>query len=171
MIILDSKVLTELKQKIQEAGFKLTPQRQTTLSILIQQKENLLSAEEIYILARNVNSSIGLATVYRTLEILTNLGILCRIVLTDGLAHYCLQENELPHAHHFLLCTHCGKAVELFEDLLPQVEQTVQAKYKFKVLDHHLTFHGICQECQEAAMAAQNGNSNQIGMDDNEKFE
>lgn len=158
MIILDSKVLTELKQQIQEAGFKLTPQRQTTLTVLIQQKGNLLSAEEVYIFARNENSSIGLATVYRTLEILTELGILCRVVLPDGLARYCLQENELPHTHHYLLCTHCGKVIELFEDLLPQVEQTVQAKYKFKVLDHHLTFHGICQECQEAAMAIKDGN-------------
>lgn len=149
MIDLENGTLKVLNQKLQNAGFKLTPQRQITLSVLINTKENLLSAEEIYMLAKEKNPSIGLATVYRTLEILTDLGILSRVVLTDGLAHYSLKENETHHSHHFLLCTNCGKVQELFEDFLPQVEQEVEGKYHFKVVDHHLTFHGICEDCQQ----------------------
>lgn len=158
MIILSDNLLIDLKQKLQDAGFKLTPQRQTTLSVLIQQKDNLLSAEEIYILAREQNLSIGLATVYRTLEILTDLGILCRIILPNGLAHYNLKQTEQPHAHHYLLCTKCGKVQELFDDLLPQVEQEVQLKYQFKISDHHLTFHGLCLDCQTEQVCPKQNN-------------
>ena len=42
----------------------------------------------------------------------------------------------------------CGKVDEIHEDLLPQVEERVETEYNFKILDHRLTFHGVCAECQ-----------------------
>ena len=55
---------------------------------------------------------------------------------------------EAPQIHHHLVCMECGKVEEIEEDLLPEVENRVENEFNFKILDHRLTFHGVCSECQ-----------------------
>lgn len=59
-----------------------------------------------------------------------------------------LRKEGAKHFHHHLVCMECGKVDEIHEDLLPQVEERVETEYNFKILDHRLTFHGVCAECQ-----------------------
>lgn len=131
------------------AGFKLTPQRQAIVKVLLDHHQEHLSAEEIYIELLRASFSFGLATVYRTLDILTDLGLLTRISFEDGVARYDLRTEDAEHFHHHLVCTECGKTFEIHEDLLGDIERLVLRKYHFKVSDHRLTFLGLCQECQE----------------------
>lgn len=144
-----STALKKIKQQLHESGFKLTPQREATVSVLLENEKAHLSAEEVYFLVKQKSSEIGLATVYRTLEILTELKVVDKISFNDGLARYDLRKEGADHFHHHLLCLECGKIEEVEEDLLLEVEQVVEQRYSFSVKDHRLTFHGICQTCQQ----------------------
>ena len=140
--------LKKIKQQLHESGFKLTPQREATVLVLLENEKDHLSAENIYFLVKQKSPEIGLATVYRTLEILTELRIVDKVSFDDGLARYDLRKEGAKHFHHHLLCLECGNIEEVEEDLLGEVEIVVEQRYNFIVKDHRLTFHGICQECQ-----------------------
>ena len=102
-----------IKKKLQEEGFKLTPQRQATVAILLEKEDDHLSAEAIYMLVKRKYPDIGLATVYRTLEILTDLNITYRVVFDDGLARYDLKRDGSNRFHHHLLCNKFGNFEEI----------------------------------------------------------
>lgn len=140
--------LKKIRKQLHSAGYKLTPQREMTVSVLLENEKDHLSAEEIYFLVKQKNNEIGLATVYRTLEMLTALKIVDKVNFNDGLARYDLRKEGAQHFHHHLLCLECGKIEEIEEDLLLDVEQVVKRDYHFLVKDHRLTFHGVCKDCQ-----------------------
>ncbi|MCB5955966.1 Fur family transcriptional regulator [Enterococcus sp. CWB-B31] len=141
--------LKKIKQQLHESGFKLTPQREATLLVLLENEKDHMSAEEIYFLVKRKSPEIGLATVYRTLEILTDIKVIDKVSFNDGLARYDLRKEGAKHFHHHLLCLECGNIEEVEEDLLGAVEEIVEQRYHFIVKDHRLTFHGICQKCQQ----------------------
>ncbi|MGO3733100.1 MAG: ferric iron uptake transcriptional regulator [Vagococcus sp.] len=140
--------LNRIKKQLHEANYKLTPQREATVLVLLENEKDHLSAEEIYMLVKLKSPDIGLATVYRTLEMLTDLKILNKVSFTDGLARYDMRKECAKHFHHHLLCLECGGIEEIEDDLLGEVEKVVERKFKFKVKDHRLTFHGVCEACQ-----------------------
>lgn len=144
-----SLALQRIKDQLHEANYKLTPQREATVRVLLENEKDHLSAEEIYMLVKLKTPDIGLATVYRTLEMLTELNVLDKVNFNDGLARYDMRKEGAKHFHHHLLCLECGSIDEIEEDLLGDVEKIVESHYFFKVTDHRLTFHGICQSCQE----------------------
>jgi len=147
--------LLSIRKQLQEAKFKLTPQREATVSVLLEKEKEHLSAEEIFLLLRKKHPDIGLATVYRTLEILTDLNITYKVVFEDGLSRYDLRRTSNEHFHHHLLCIECGNIEEIHEDLLGDVEKDVESRYHFLVKDHRLTFHGICRNCQQKLRLSQ----------------
>lgn len=144
------KMLSKIKKQLHEANYKLTPQREATVLVLLENEKDHLSAEEIYMLVKLKTPEIGLATVYRTLEMLTELKVLDKVSFNDGLARYDMRKEGAKHFHHHLLCLECGNIEEIEEDLLTDVEIIVEHDFKFKVKDHRLTFHGVCKKCQEA---------------------
>ncbi|MGX6961129.1 Fur family transcriptional regulator [Vagococcus xieshaowenii] len=140
--------LESIRKQLHEGGYKLTPQREATVQVLIENEKDHLTAEEIYLLVKLKSPDIGLATVYRTLEMLTELKIIDKISFTDGVARYDLRKEGAKHFHHHLLCLECGDIQEIEDDLLLEVEKTVERDFRFRVTDHRLTFHGICHKCQ-----------------------
>ncbi|MDH6364943.1 Fur family ferric uptake transcriptional regulator [Enterococcus sp. PF1-24] len=146
-----SLALQKTKKHLRESGLKLTPQREATLLVLLENEKDHLSAEEVYFLVKKKSPEIGLATVYRTLEILTDLKIVDKVSFNDGLARYDLRKEGAQHFHHHLLCLECGSIEEVEEDLLGSVEQIIEDNYHFLVKDHRLTFHGVCKVCQAKA--------------------
>lgn len=143
-----STMLATIRKTLHDAGYKLTPQREATVLVLLEKESEHLSAEEIYMLVKQKSPDIGLATVYRTLEILTELEITDKVNFNDGLARYDLRKEGAQHFHHHLLCIKCGSVQEIEEDLLFDVERVVETRFNFQVTDHRLTFHGICDKCQ-----------------------
>lgn len=142
--------MDNLKEKLQERQYKMTPQRQTVLQIFTQHPEDHLSAEDVHSLLKNQSTEIGLATVYRSLELLSELELLQKIDFGDGRARYELNDNDVKrHQHHHLICTKCGAVEEFADDLLEPLEHDIAQKSNFKILDHQVKFYGYCQECQE----------------------
>jgi len=142
--------LDRIKKQLHAQSYKLTPQREATVKVLLEREEDHLSAEDIYLLVKEKAPEIGLATVYRTLELLLELQIVEKINFGDGVSRYDLRQEGLEHFHHHLVCVECGSIQEIFENLLVDVEKKVEKEWGFQVQDHRLTFHGVCKQCQQA---------------------
>lgn len=140
--------MSDLREKFREKQYKLTPQRQTILQAFIENQEQHLSAEDIYSIVRQKSPDIGLATVYRTLELLSDLEVLQKMDFGDGRSRYEINEANTPHHHHHLICMSCGKVREFEDDLLETLETAIARKSNFLIMDHQLKFYGYCQECQ-----------------------
>lgn len=139
--------IDRIKEQLHSASYKLTPQREVTVRVLLENEEDHLSAEDVYFLVKEKYPEIGLATVYRTLELLTELKIVDKINFGDGVSRYDLRKEGATHFHHHLVCIECGSVDEIQEDLLEDVEEIVERNWNFKIKDHRLTFHGICHRC------------------------
>ena len=142
--------LKDLRGKLYERGYKMTPQRKEILQIFVDHPEHL-SAEDVYGLLREKESEIGLATVYRALDLLSNLGILVQIDFGDGCARYELNTADPNvHHHHHLICVKCKKVIEFDEDLLDELEEVISRKSGDKILNHEVKFFGYCKDCQQS---------------------
>jgi len=139
----DQSKLPGIKRLI-ENKYRLTPQRKSVLLALANTRgSEHPSAEEIYLNAKEHCPQIGLATVYRTLELFTNLSIVQNMVLDDGCARY---EFKRDITHYHLICLSCGKISETdginFEPLL-------SVSPGFKVTSTVVQIFGYCEKCCE----------------------
>lgn len=144
------KKIGEIKSQFGE--HRLTPQRKLVLQIFMENKEQHLSAEELYQLSREKGEDIGLATIYRTLELLEELGFLQKMNFGDGRSRYELVPTDMQertHHHHHLICLDCGQILEVEEDLLNQLERVVEEKHNFQIVNHYLQFFGYCPTCRQ----------------------
>jgi Fur family ferric uptake transcriptional regulator len=137
----------KLKNNLKEKGYKLTPQRRAVLDIIINNEGKHLTAEELYDLVKIECPEIGLATVYRTVQLLEELGVVYKLDLNDGCSRYELVHEDENHQHHHLICTNCGKVIEVEGDLLDSLEADIEHKYNFTIKNHSVKFYGICNEC------------------------
>jgi Fur family transcriptional regulator, ferric uptake regulator len=144
--------IDRIKKQLHAQSYKLTPQREATVRVLLENEADHLSAEDIYLLVKEKAPEIGLATVYRTLELLSELKIIDKINFGDGVSRYDLRKEGAEHFHHHLVCIECGSVEEIMDDLLGDVEKIVESQWGFKVQDHRLTFHGLCKTCQKAVV-------------------
>ena len=141
--------INELKKRLQLGQHKMTPQRKVVLEVFLDNENAHLSAEDVRGMLRDRDSDIGLATVYRALELMCDLGILQKMDFGDGCSRYELNLTEPnAHQHHHLICRGCGKVFEFSDDLMDELEDTIVEKCKFKILDHQVKFFGYCEECQ-----------------------
>ncbi|NLK51034.1 MAG: transcriptional repressor [Syntrophomonadaceae bacterium] len=132
--------------KLENLSYKITPQRKAILQVLEENQGDHLSAEQIFLSVKKRMPNVGIATVYRTLDALANLGVLHKTSFDEGLFRYEFCEDDRHH-HHHLVCVTCGNITEIEEDLLYQLERKVEDQ-GFKVIDHSLVIYGICQGCQ-----------------------
>jgi len=147
----NSKGRVDEYQKICELlrnhSYKLTPQRQSILKAFIENEDQHLSAEDTFMKVKNDNPEIGLATVYRTLDLLAELGILQKNDFGDGKSRYELNRIS-EHHHHHLICIKCGEVSEFDDDLLDTLEAEIKRRNGYQVVDHDLKFYGYCNKCQ-----------------------
>lgn len=144
---MSNEKIENLKLILKEKGYKLTPQRRSILDEIIKNEGSHLTTEEIYDLVKVTCPEIGLATVYRTVQLLEEMGVLYKLDLDDGCSRYELCDEDESHQHHHLICQNCGKVIEVEGDLLEELEQGIEKKYNFKIKNHSLKFYGICDNC------------------------
>lgn len=136
-----------LKENLKKEGYKLTPQRRAILNGIIKSEGSHLTAEELYDLVKSDCPEIGLATIYRTVQLLEEMGTIRKLDLDDGCSRYELNHVEEIHQHHHLICKRCGRVIEVEGDLLDELESIVEKQYNFKIEDHSLKFYGVCDKC------------------------
>jgi Fur family ferric uptake transcriptional regulator len=136
------KIASVLSQR----GYKLTAQRWAVIDVVANSREHLAPAA-VHERARRTHPAIGLVTVYRTLEMLYELGLICR-VHRGGKSHsYTLAPSG---HHHHLVCSECGTVADFTGCGLEALQQRLSQESGFKIEGHLLQFLGHCQNCQEA---------------------
>ncbi|MBP2073083.1 MULTISPECIES: Fur family transcriptional regulator [Thermoanaerobacterium] len=140
--------IDDIKENLKQKGFKLTTQRRAILDVIIENREKHLSSEEIYDLVKEKYPEIGLATVYRTLQLFDELGVIYKLNFDDGRSRYELYHNE-DHQHHHLICLKCGSVIEMEEDLLENLEDAIENTKNFQIVDHNVKFFGYCSKCKQ----------------------
>ncbi|MED4600829.1 Fur family transcriptional regulator [Paenibacillus validus] len=148
MMVLEQ--LDKINRQLRSSNYKLTPQREATVRVLLENEQEHLSAEDVYMLVKDKYPDIGLATVYRTLELLAELHIVEKMNFGDGVARFDLRSEEHTHMHHHLICTVCGALKEIKDDWLLELENRLQQEYGFKVTDHRLDFMGTYHTCKSS---------------------
>lgn len=149
MTSLSKEEMEKLKQQLKVEGYKLTPQRRAVLDAIISNEGKHLSTEEIYDIVKAECPEIGLATVYRTLQLLEKMDVVYKMNFDDGCNRYELAHNDEDHQHHHLVCVSCGSVEEVEDDLLDSIEEKIEGKYSFKITNHNVKFFGYCTKCQD----------------------
>lgn len=127
----------------------MTSQRQVILRAFVESDIRHLSAEEVYDIVKKRAPEIGLATVYRTLELFTEMDLLKKLDFDDGCSRFELNDREDEgHYHHHLICLDCGKVIEVKDDLLETLETILKKRLHFETVDHQLKVYGYCEDCQ-----------------------
>ncbi len=133
-------VSEQILDTLEERGFRSTAPRRI-LATVIGDQERHFTAEG---LRQQLPRRMGRATVYRTLKLLVEAGVLCRVLLEDGDLHYQLSHHG---HHHHLICVQCGSSQDLtgcdIEDLL----LTTSADHGFELSGHWLEVYGRCRNC------------------------
>lgn len=143
-------LLKDIYSRLLEGGHKMTPQRWAIISIFLMNKGRHLSADDVYAALKETYPNNGIATVYRTLELLEQIDVLKRLEFGDGRARFELRDED-SHHHHHLVCTCCGSIIEFEDDLLDSLEAAIERKTGFKIRDHVAKFYGLCATCQSKA--------------------
>lgn len=139
--------------KFRCCGYRITLAREVILDALSKANKHL-SAEDIYMRVHPGHPNIGLTTIYRTLDILVNIGIILKFDFGDGRARYELVENTKGMDYHLhLICTECNRIIDYTDfvddviELINLIEKGLSQKYNFKITNHTIQFYGLCKEC------------------------
>ena len=142
---MSQNALSGLEQALQERGYRLTAARRAILAALADAGGHV-TADELAAAVHRVAPRVGRMTVYRTLDLLGELGLLRPVYQGTGAAHYVLL---LDGHHHHLVCSRCRRVIEFDECALAELAETVGRRYGFAVEGHLLEFYGRCSECNE----------------------
>lgn len=142
------------QKRLYDFGYRLTSPRQIIINIL-RNTDKHLSAEDIYIDAVKTNPSIGLTTVYRTLDLFSQIGVVQKFDFGEGRARYELTNNPLKKDHHHhLVCVNCKSIIDYTDfvneelELMNKTEKALSEKYQFNIFHHTINFYGMCSKCR-----------------------
>ena len=130
---------------LRQHGYKLTPQRQVVIRTIASSQDHL-TPNAIYDKVHQDHPNIGVVTIYRTLEILAKLDLICELHLGGSCHSYTISASG---HHHHLICSNCGTVIDFSGHYLGQLEQKLSLETGFEIEDHLLEFIGLCQACQK----------------------
>ncbi len=143
-------------EKLINEGYRITTPRHVVLDALINASGHP-SAEDIYIKVHDTHPEIGLTTVYRTLELLVQMGVVSKLDFGDGRSRYEISERlkGTKQHHHHLICTNCKRIIDYSDfvneelELLQKTEKELSEKFNFKITGHEIQFYGLCDKCSK----------------------
>ena len=137
--------LDMLNAQLSEQGYKLTRQRRAVVEV-VTRTHTRLSAADVFTQAQRVCPDLGLTTVYRTLEILAQMGVIRRVHLDDGCEGFA--PASAVHGHH-LICSRCQETIEFEDCNLQALLKRVSGQTGFTIEQHWLELVGLCPRCQK----------------------
>jgi len=138
------KRINEMISKMKERRLRLTPQRLAVVKILATSQEHL-SVEGIYQRVKADFPVTSLATIYKTINLLKNVGELMELGFVDDCNRY---DGARPFPHPHLICVRCRKILDPDISTLTELPKELEEKTGFQIINHRLDFFGICPECQ-----------------------
>jgi Fur family ferric uptake transcriptional regulator len=147
-----SRELSIFRNYLERRGLKLTAERQGVFEELFARHEHV-EADEILVRLRAKGKKISRATIYRTLELLVDSGIVGRVRIREiGYRYERLRAGE---HHDHLICNECGKVIEFFEPRIESLQDDVCERYGFLSISHSHQMRGICRQCRPRALKAE----------------
>ena len=131
--------------KLKEKGHRITPQRLAILRMLTESNGHP-SAEDIFQRVQVNFPTTSLATVYKTIAVMKELGEVLELEFSSDHNRY---DGHKPYPHPHLICVRCKKIVDPELDTLEDMTQELVSDTGYKILGHRLDFYGICSECQK----------------------
>lgn len=128
-----------------EHGLKTTRQRSLIVETFFG-SEGHLSVEELWSKVRGADARVSVATVYRTMKLLSDSGLAHARNFGDGQTRY--EAAVGRHHHDHLICTSCGTIVEFENDRIEAMQDAVARRHGFKVTSHKMELYGLCKNCQ-----------------------
>ena len=141
MKLTEKKIISKLKRN----NYKMTSQRRAIIDTITTSQDQLTPAR-IYEKLHHSHPEIGLVTIYRTLAILTELGLVCELHTGGDYPAYIV---GTPEHHHHLICSKCGHVVDFRAHNLEELEARLSRESGFRIDNHILEFIGLCLPCQE----------------------
>ena len=145
--------LGNIPSLLRQNGFRITSQRTALLRVITSSRDRFTPAT-IYERAKRYSPTIGIVTVYRMLDALDKIGLICRVHAADDCRSY-LIKRPAGH-HHHLVCTSCGRVVDVIGCNIAELENRVARNTGFKISSHVLEFEGTCDTCMTKAPATEN---------------
>jgi Fur family ferric uptake transcriptional regulator len=133
-----------LAKRLQAAGYRVTAPRLAVIQVLETEGKHLNPAELLE-RGRSIYPALSRATVYRTLELLSGLGLIRPLYLGDVGQRYTLAGG----GHHHLVCSCCGGVMEFQECAVSVLEEVLSRQFNFQISGHLLEFYGLCERCQD----------------------
>jgi len=133
----------QIEEKFQKKGLKLTDQRRTIARVLLESKEaygesDHPDVDELYNRVSKIDPKISIATVYRTVKLFEEAGILTKHDFKTGKARY-----ELNDDHNHLIDIKTGEIIEFVDDEIKKLQEKIADKYGYTLIDHKLELYGI----------------------------
>ena len=129
---------------LRSKGLRFTSERERVLEEASSVHEHF-EAEDLLFRMRQHGHRVSKATVYRTLTLLVQCGLLREVIFGERHSHY---EHILGHRHHdHLICLKCGKIIEFTDETIEQLQQKICERYQFDPLQHRLEIRGTCEQC------------------------
>jgi Fur family transcriptional regulator, ferric uptake regulator len=135
-------------RELRSKGRRLTQQRELIWEALASEPDRHLSADDVVERVRAQLPQVNPSTVYRTLELLVQEGLLLRTDLGGNRAYF---EPAREHAHHHLVCERCGTVQHLHDEQLGDLRLRIEHGSGFAVGSAEITFFGLCRACRRAA--------------------
>ena len=129
--------MSDLEQRCAEAGLKMTGPRKIILQVL-GNAEDHPSVEDVYERAKKIDSSVSIATVYRTLSLLDELDLVIRHEFQEGYSRYEVNDDH----HHHLVDLETGEVVEFQNDELEKIKEKIARDLGYELVDHRLELYG-----------------------------
>ncbi|MFQ6031012.1 MAG: Fur family transcriptional regulator [Dehalococcoidia bacterium] len=131
-------------EALRDKGHRLTPQRMLVLSIVAQGNGHM-GVDEVFRRAKDAYPYMDIATVYRTLHLFKNLGVVTEVAIGDRL-HYELTDPS--GKHHHMVCRVCNGAFNLSPHYLEEFRQTLMQEFGFEPDLEHFAVSGVCARCR-----------------------
>lgn len=134
------------ERRLRAAGKRITPQRRLVLVILAGARGHL-DAYDIYERGRRQDANLSLSTVYRTLSLLKETGVVHELHLDEEHHHYELDDKE-EHSH--LVCLGCGRVIEVDSATFAEAAMAAGKAYGFEIASTQVELTGYCADCRQA---------------------
>ncbi|MBU0515659.1 MAG: transcriptional repressor [Proteobacteria bacterium] len=136
---------------IRRRGMRYTPERETIILEIFSRHDHF-DVDELYLRLHRQGVRVSKASIYRTLPLLIEAGLITEVFFEDGHMHY---EHTFGHEQHcHLRCTECRRVIEFFDASLEKLEDRLVRDYDFQISGYSLEVFGLCPQCREQRRAA-----------------
>lgn len=155
----DTVVLERVRDEARRRGVRWTTQRQVILETIADCTDHL-TVEALHGLVKQRDDSVSPATVYRTVNMLVEMGVVSKRNFESASASF--EWNLTKHHHDHLICTECGSVTEFEDDRIEAIQEEIAATFGFSLGHHRLELFGICSACRK-------NDSSNLGISDNHR--